>query len=243
MLIKRDKSIIPACDVEDMKKLIELIEATHDLEIIGGYKIGISLILNYGLGPVVRRIKAFTEKPIIYDHQKAGNDIPEIGDNFAKICKDNGVDAVILFPFVGPISAERWIEQCQKEELEVIVGGRMTHPGFETFIPVNTSFIIYETAVVLGVNNFIIPGTYPGDMKYYRNIIIEKRMEIALGKKEEISEKVKKFDVFSPGLITQGGNITEVGRVAGDRWHAIIGRALYQASNIRNKTIELSKDL
>ena len=243
MLIQKDKTIIPACDVKDMNALVGLIEDTCDLDSIGGYKIGISLVLRYGLGAVVRQIKSYTSKPIIYDHQKGGNDIPSMGEKFAEICKDSGVDAVILFPFVGPVSATNWIRACQDNGLDVILGSRMTHPGFDIFIPVNTSFAIYETGVLMGVNNFVIPGNHPGDFKYYRNIILEKKLEIALKNGTEITEDIKNFDVFSPGLITQGGDITEVGRLAGDRWHVIIGRALYQAGDIREKAIELSKEI
>ena len=48
---------------------------------------------------------------------------------------------------------------------------------------------------------------------------------------------------YSPGLISQGGSITEGAEAAGEQWHAIIGRALYNASDIKAKAEELVKDL
>ena len=32
---------------------------------------------------------------------------------------------------------------------------------------------------------------------------------------------------YAPGFVEQGGSISEAARVAGDRWHAIVGRGIY----------------
>jgi len=40
-------------------------------------------------------------------------------------------------------------------------------------------------------------------------------------------------------LISQGGSLSEGALAAGERWHAIIGRALYNASDIKAKAEEL----
>ena len=55
-----------------------------------------NILLNADLGElkkVVDEIRKLTKLPIIYDHQKAGTDIPDTGDGFMKACKDSGVDA------------------------------------------------------------------------------------------------------------------------------------------------------
>ena len=43
---------------------------------------------------------------------------------------------------------------------------------------------------------------------------------------------------YSPGLVKQGGNITESGKAAGNHWYAIVGRALYQAADIKKAAEE-----
>ncbi|MBI2597571.1 MAG: hypothetical protein HYW50_00055 [Candidatus Diapherotrites archaeon] len=67
-IIKRNKSIIPACDLQTFSELEDLVEATFDIEEVGGYKIGFSLALRYGLSKAVSTIREYTSKPIIYDH-------------------------------------------------------------------------------------------------------------------------------------------------------------------------------
>ena len=39
---------------------------------------------------------------------------------------------------------------------------------------------------------------------------------------------------WSPGLVAQGGRITEAGEAAGARFHAIVGRGLYNPRNKEN---------
>lgn len=97
-IIERYRSVIPACDVPTLEEFEEIVKETADVEGIGGYKVGLELGLSYGLGRVVEVARKYTAKPIIYDHQKAGTDIPDTGKNFAEVCKRAGVDAVILFP-------------------------------------------------------------------------------------------------------------------------------------------------
>lgn len=101
-IIERDKSVIPACDVETLEQFRELVKQTDDVDGIGGYKIGFGLGLRYSLPRIVEVARKYTNKPIIYDHQKAGTDIPDTGKDFAKLNKNSGIDAVIFFPQAGP---------------------------------------------------------------------------------------------------------------------------------------------
>jgi hypothetical protein len=100
-IIQRDRSIIPACDV-DLKRFEEIVKATRDLPKVGAYKISAALALSSGLPEVIRIARKHTDKPLIYDHQKAGTDIPETGKVFAQTLKACGVDALIIFPLSGP---------------------------------------------------------------------------------------------------------------------------------------------
>ncbi len=229
-IIKYDKSVIPACDVTYLEELEVLVEDTHEVEGIGGYKVGFGLALRYGLPIVCEAIREITDLPIIYDHQKAATDIPDTGKLFASACKNAGVDAVILFPFTGPMTEMVWIEACKKEKLGVIVGGEMTHPMFHEseggWIGDDAIAKIYVNAVKYGIRDFVVPGNKPDRIKEYR---------------ETLSDVEPIF--YSPGLIAQGGDIGESAKAAGDRWHAIVGRGIYKSRNMTEAARELTKKL
>ena len=104
-IIDIERSIIPACDV-DLKKFEEIVSETHDITYIGGYKISATLALSVGLPAVVETAKRYTKKPLIYDHQKAGTDIPDTGKAFMKLLKECGIDAVIICPLTGPATRQ-----------------------------------------------------------------------------------------------------------------------------------------
>ena len=229
-IIKLNKSIIPSCDVSDLTKLKNLVKETCSVEGIGAYKIGLELCIPYGICQVVDTIEKYTNLPIIYDHQKAATDIPELGEKFAKSVK--GVDAVILFPLTGPETEKAWIKACKKAKLGVIVGGEMTHKGFTEsqggFISGRESLKIYEIASKLGINDYVVPGNKPEKIKLYKAFLEARGI---------------KPTFYSPGLIAQGGNITQSAEAAGQRWHAIIGRVLYNAKNVNKTAKELVKNL
>ena len=229
-IIKLKKSIIPSCDISDLSKLKNLVKETCSVDGIGAYKIGLELCLPYGIPAVVDVIKKFTDLPIIYDHQKAATDIPELGEKFAHAVK--GVDAVILFPLTGPETEKEWIKTCKKAKLGVIVGGEMTHKAFLEseggFISEKESLKIYEIAAKEKINDFVVPGNKPEKIKLYRAFLEARGIKPVF---------------YSPGLIAQGGNITKSARAAGETWHAIVGRALYNAKDIHNAAKELVKNL
>jgi len=231
-LIKYKRSIIPACDVTSLEDLKKLVEQTHDVKGIGGYKIGLVLGLSFGLPKIVEVIREFTDLPIIYDHQKAGTDIPELGQKFARVCKDAGVDAVILFPQSGPATEEAWINACKEVGLQILIGGEMTHPKYKKseggFISDEALDKIYLNAAKLGVTNFVVPGNRIERIKHYRSIL---------------ERVVKEVTFFAPGFVAQGGEITEAAKAAGKSWHAIVGRAIYQAGDMHKAAEELTSKL
>lgn len=231
-LIKYDKSIIPACDVTTLEKLKKIVEKTHDIEGVGAYKVGLSLALRYGLPQIVKIVRKITDLPIIYDHQKAGTDIPEMGEVFAEVCKEAGIDAVIIFPQAGPETERAWVTAARGRGLGVIVGGEMTHQKYKIseggYIVDDALKDIYINAMKLGVKDFVIPGNRIDRIKFY----------VDLFKRHEIRPVF-----YSPGLITQGGEITGAGRAAGDNWHAIVGRALYNSEDMRKTATDLTSRL
>jgi orotidine-5'-phosphate decarboxylase len=229
-IIKTDKSIIPACDVSSLEELKKLVKETCSVKGIGGYKIGFELVIPYGIQNVVSTIREFTKLPIIYDHQKAGTDIPATGAKFMKACK--GVDAVIIFPQAGPDTEEEWIKAAKKEGMKIIVGGEMTHKGYlandNGFLSDDMPTRAYTIAANLGVTDFVVPGNKPEKIKEYRALLE------AMGVKPVF---------YSPGLVAQGGSITEGAKAAGSNWHAIVGRGIYQAKNMKKAAEELVKGL
>ncbi len=221
-LIPRDKSVIVAADVE-AQKLSELVQKTCIVEGISGYKVGFELGLERGLPWVVRTVKEHTDLPVIYDHQKAGNDIPDMGVKFAKVCKNAGVDAIILFPFASAKTERDWIKASQDAGLTVLVGGHMTQEEFLSteggFISPDAPDRIYSIAAENGVRDFVVPGNKVEYVRHYKELL-----DGILG--------LNNFTLYAPGFITQKGEISEFAKVAGDRWHAIVGSAIYKAVDL-----------
>lgn len=219
------RSIVPALDLETRAELEIMVQATCDVPGISTYKVGCVPVLNYGLPSIVGIIRAYAKRPvsIIYDHQKAGTDIPELGIKFARSVKRAGADAAILFPLSGPVTEKAWIEACKGEGLTVLVGGHMTHAAFlETeggFIAATAPEGMYRIAAQMGVTDFVVPGNKVEFVLKYRTFL-----EMILG--------VGAFRLWAPGFISQKGDITETGAVAGELWHAIVGSALYNAGSV-----------
>lgn len=221
ILIPRDKSVIVAADVNG-DQLSPLVQATCRVDGIGGYKVGLVLGLGLSLPETVKRVREYTDLPVIYDHQKAGNDIPAMGSEFAEVCRRSGVDAVILFPFASRITEIDWIRAAQDKGLHVLVGGHMTQPEFLDseggFIATGAPDRIYITAAENGVRDFVVPGNKVEYVQHYYKLL-----KSILG---------TSFRLYAPGFITQKGEISEFAEVAGKKWHAIVGSAIYKAADI-----------
>lgn len=147
-----------------------------------------------------------------------------MGRKFADAVMASRANAVILFPFAGPAAEKAWIGACQDVGLFVLVGSHMTHEEFVEeqggFIPLKQLERVYDIAVDCGVTDFVVPGNHKDLVEKYRDRI-EKRMGSA------------DFVLYASGFITQGGSISETGAVAGDRWHAIVGSAIYDQMHPR----------
>jgi orotidine-5'-phosphate decarboxylase len=230
-VIERDRSVIPACDVETLEQFGRLIAETADVEGIGGYKIGFELAFQ-DLARVVEAARAHTDKPLIYDHQKAGTDIPDTGKNFARAMKRAGVDAAILFPQAGPETERAWIYHLLDNNIKVIVGGRMTHPAYAVseggFITDEGALNMYRIAAGAGVNNFVVPGNKPDVIKLIREVVEAEGVDPVF---------------YAPGFIVQGGKISDAAGVAGRRFHGIVGRGIYEASDMHAAAVEHTSQL
>jgi len=222
------KSIIPACDVS-LEVYQRILKDTSNLKQIGGYKLGFELGLEYGLPKIVELTKKYTPKILIYDHQKAGTDIPYTGDKFAKLIKKAGIDAIILFPQSGPETEKMWIESAFEQNLGVIVGGLMTHPKYiyseGGFLHDESVIDMYLIAAELGVKDFVLPPT---------------KLEKSLLIKNKILQKVDSPTIYTLGFGSQGGIAEQGNTLIGEKGHFIVGREIYNSSDIQKSVLNLS---
>jgi orotidine-5'-phosphate decarboxylase len=220
--------IIPACDMDSIEAFEEMVKQTSKVKGLSGYKLGFELGLKYGLPKLVETIRKHTDIEIIYDHQKAGSDIPDTGKAFAKTAKEAGVNTVIFFPQAGPETERAWIYRAYEQELGVIVGGIMTHPAYLVseggFIQDEAALNIYRIAANAGVHRFVVPGTKPEIIMKIRDALAAEGMRIDGG-----PEPRPIF--YSPGLVAQGGSIAAINQILGDNWHGIIGRDIVNAKD------------
>jgi len=230
-LFTLEHGIIPACDVKNLTKLDELIKNTHDLDFIQAYKIGMNLVIQFGLNKIVNIIRKYTNIPIIYDHQKFGTDIPDIcSGDILNIIKQSGIDYLIIFPQAGIETLKATVNACNNLKITPIIGGDMTHKGYlkkeNGYLCDDSPLRIYTDASKLAVNHFVIPGTKIKEMLYYKN---------------EIIKSVKKPRFLFPGIGKgQGGDILQAFRtVYPYSSYAIIGRGIYQQKDMKQSAVEL----
>lgn len=226
------KSIVVACDMATREDLERLVEATRAVSQLGGYKVGFSLALKYGLPEIVRAVRRHTGKPVIYDHQKGGTDVPHTGASFARVMAESGVDYAILFPFASPSTEEAWITALQQEGVIPIVGAFMTTPDFAAgkggYIAAESIGRIFELACSMGVTDFVLPGNNPAEASRLRHLI---------------EARARQPTFFLPGLGAQGGDISSCGKAMGDRWHAIVGRSIYGAPDPAAAAAALGREI
>lgn len=212
--------IIPSLDITNLIDTESLITKIDNHPSIYGYKIGFFLALLYGLPFVVNRLRNLTKKPLIYDHQKACTDIPDTGLLFAEIMDIAKIDKVILFPLSGPVTLQNWILTLQKQnsEIEIIVGGIMTHQNFFVseggFVSDMAAVEIYNTAIKMKITNFVIPLTKPDLVKKVFN---------------NCNFSLENHIFYSPGFGYQKGSLTNFESIKNH--YIIIGRSLIESEN------------
>jgi orotidine-5'-phosphate decarboxylase len=213
----KEKGVVWAADVppEEFEPIMQQI---GDVDGLAGVKIGFQVGLGLSLPEATRIVRAYSNAKVLYDHQKAGNDIPDTSVNFLDTMIHGGVDGAILFPFTGPETQEAWTTALQSEGLGVFTGAEMTHKRFRKAeggsIPDTALSEIINLALELGVNDFIVPGNKAKSVDKWR-----KRIEAARG--------IGGYALAAPGFVDQGGSITRAGAVAGDIWHPIMGRGVH----------------
>lgn len=206
---------VPALDTDDLEQALSLVGAVDRHPAVYGYKLGFALGLSHGLAATVRAIRRISAKPLVYDHQKAGTDIPDTAPLFARITARCGVEEVIVFPQAGPASLAAFVSALQAEGRKVIVGGIMTHDRYLAseggWLSDEGMLEAYRLAAGMGVEAFVVPLTKPDRVR----AVVE-----ALGAERE-------WEFYSPGLGAQGGRFEGLGPLK--RHNIIVGRSLLQA--------------
>jgi hypothetical protein len=78
---------------------------------------------------------------------------------------------------------------------------------------------IFRLAAKLGVRHFVVPGNKLRWVQKLRAILVE---ELGEGN----------FTLYAPGFITQGGDLSECGLVAGKEFHGIVGSGIYNKETV-----------
>ena len=115
-------------EIEEKEVLFQLVTIKKSKKLViqrkwGGYKIGHVLTGSKGYDKIVSFTREYNRKPLIFDAQKWGTDIPDTAESVLKPLKESGIDSVILFPQAGPVTEYEWIKTAQKLKLKVFVGG------------------------------------------------------------------------------------------------------------------------
>ncbi|HYV28487.1 MAG TPA: orotidine 5'-phosphate decarboxylase / HUMPS family protein [Candidatus Eisenbacteria bacterium] len=218
-----DTGIIVAADVGSLEQLCHLVETFADIPEVVALKIGFSLALRHGLPDVVAAVARLSAIPVIYDHQKAGTDIPQMGKPFAKVCQDAGVRGVIFFPQAGPRTLEGFVTAAIESRVTPIVGLVMTHDAYLKseggYIVDDAPERMADAAIKLGVTDFVLPGTKPDVVKRFGSGSLS---------------AVSGASIMMPGIGSQGGSLKTAFRAAKPhRRFAIIGSAVYGAKEPR----------
>jgi orotidine-5'-phosphate decarboxylase len=87
---------------------------------------------------------------------------------------------------------------------------------------------MYRIAAKAGINNFVVPGNKPEVITQIKQLIEAEGVDPIF---------------YAPGFIAQGGSISETAKAAGKRWHAIVGRGIYQAQDKKAAALEHTSQL
>ncbi|HXP30907.1 MAG TPA: hypothetical protein VN832_07440 [Stellaceae bacterium] len=166
---KSSHGIIPALDSETLDEIKAVVAATTRITGVVGYKVGLTAVLRLGLAKAVQELRGVTDLPLIYDHQKAGPDVPDMAAKFTAICREAGVDGLILFPVAGPRAVREFAGGALRNGLLPIVGGDLPLPDYNVsgggYVADDALARIIADAVALGVDHFVIPANNAARVK------------------------------------------------------------------------------
>ncbi|SMF48643.1 orotidine-5'-phosphate decarboxylase [Tistlia consotensis] len=214
--------LVPALDMATLEALERVVRATCGVEGVTGYKLGLTAVLRLGLAPAMARLRELTDLPVLYDHQKAGPDMPDMAAKFTAICAEAKVTGLILFPVAGPTAVRQFGGEALKQGLVPVVGGEIPVADYTIsgggYLADDALDRIMADAAAVGVDHFVLPARDPE--------AIERRCRWM---REHLPQPV----VFLTGFGPLGGSIAEgfarAGAMSGR--HAIVGRLVFAADD------------
>jgi orotidine-5'-phosphate decarboxylase len=219
--LRSSHGILIALDMESLDQMRTVVEQTSTVAGIVGYKVGLTATLRLGLAGAVRQLRGSTDLPLIYDHQKAGPDVPDMAVKFCATCKEAGVDGLILFPLAGPRAVVAFAGSAYRNRLLPIVGGDLPFPDYNAsgggYVIDDALDKIFRRAIEVGVNHFVIPGNTPDKVRHHARWLVD---------------KLERPSLFVPGIGALGGSIADAFSAAhGCDMYAVVGRAIYDAAD------------
>ena len=200
---KRKTGIMLALDVEDRRAAFKLLDRVgEDIDVI---KFNYPLILSEGL-PLIGEIQDRYHKPILADFKVA--DVPVTNNRIIRICREAGVDGIMIHGFIGIDAIQSAIEAA--EEVKIFVVTQLTNPGGLDFTAQFTEEFA-GMARMLGAAGVQAPGNRPDVVSKVRAIVGDELMIVCCG------------------IGAQGGKFGAAIEAGGD--FEIIGRAIYQAED------------
>ena len=170
---------------------------------------------------MVQVVREYTDHPLLYDHQKAGPDIPDMAPKFVRLCRAAGVAGLILFPLAGPGAVKSFVGSSLEEGLVPIVGGALPLPDYLVsgggFVADDGPTRIFEQAAALGAHHFVVPANEAATARRYVSLL---------------RERVERPSLIMPGIGSLGGTIASAfAETSGCRAYAIVGRAIYASAD------------
>lgn len=221
-LSEHDWGIIVALDIEDFEETLDLVRKVDKVEGVIGYKVGLTSVLHLGIVEAVRRIRAETDQFLVYDHQKAGPDMADMGPKFGAMCAKSDIDGLILFPMAGPTATTMFVQGAIDNDLLPLVGGQIPHSDYLVsgggYVADDALDRIMSDAAAAGATSFILPAN---------------EKETNRKRAEWVAENVKDGRMFVTGIGPLGGGITESFNLveAVKRRYAIVGRSITAAKD------------
>jgi orotidine-5'-phosphate decarboxylase len=198
------------------------VKATTGLAGISGYKLGLSSVLRFGLKESMRRLQDLTDLPILYDHQKAGPDMPDMAKKYTAMCAEAGVDGLILFPVAGPTAVDGFVGEALKAGIAPVVGGEIPVPDYGVsgggYMLDDALDRILARSVERGADHFVLPAHDPVKVRRWSSWI---------------AKNVSDPFVFITGFGSLGGTVEGAFGASQDcaRRFAIIGRLITESAD------------
>ncbi|MBJ3774540.1 orotidine 5'-phosphate decarboxylase / HUMPS family protein [Acuticoccus mangrovi] len=154
--------IVPALDVDDLAAFERVVKATTGVEGVAGYKLGLTTVLRVGLKASMKALRDLSDLPVLYDHQKAGPDMPDMAKKFTALAAEAGVDGLILFPVAGPTAVDAFVGEAVKAGIAPVVGGEIPVPDYGIsgggYLVDDALDRILVRAAAAGADHFVLPA-------------------------------------------------------------------------------------